>query len=171
MQACPLGALYLSIVYSYALLVKHADREVQTRHSETVSTMLRAFPILVIAGSRWPVYEALHHFSGFHGPVSQRSSAVLVCQGQSAKSASGIDWGQLQKHATLFCNQGMLGLEPGQGSVEHTLPHTHTHTPPHTHTHPHTPTHTHTHTHTHTLADRSSRGMPFARLHMFILVV
>ena len=32
-------------------------------------------------------------------------------------------------------------------------------------------THTHTHTHTHILADRSSRGMPFARLHMFILIV
>ena len=30
---------------------------------------------------------------------------------------------------------------------------------------------THTHTHTHTLADRSSRGMPFARLHMFVLIV
>ena len=119
MQACPLGALYLSIVYSYALLVKHADSEVQTRHSETVSSMLRAFPILVIAGSRWPVYEALHHFSGFHEPISQRSSAVVVCQG--AKSASGIDWGQLLKHANLFCNQGMLGLEPGQGSLEHTL--------------------------------------------------
>ena len=60
-----------------------------------------------------------------------------------------------------------------------THPHTHKHTQTkhtHTHTHTFTDTHTHTHSHTHThlhkkhtLADRSSRGMPFARLHLFVL--
>ena len=80
--------------------------------------MLRAFPALVVAGSRWPVYEALHHFSTLHTPASEASAVVLCTE---VKSVSGIDWGQLLAHAIQWGQQGILGLEPGQGSPEHTL--------------------------------------------------
>ena len=117
-RVCPLGTLYLSAVYAYALMAQGAPAEAQIRHSEELSTMLRAFPILVVAGSRWPVYEALHHFGGFHGPASEGSEALL-CKERGA--ASGIHWRQLLEHAVQWSKQGILGLEPGQGSQEHTL--------------------------------------------------
>ena len=99
-------------------MVQGAASDIQITHSDELSAMLRAFPVLLVAGSRWPVYEALQHFSTFHAPTSQRSAETL-CQKEGPDT--GIDWGQLLAHAIQFSRQGMLGLEPGQGSPEHTL--------------------------------------------------
>lgn len=108
-QECPLGTLYFTLIHTYVLLEEGDER--LTQQADRLGKMLRQFSALLIAGSRWPVYEALHHFRHFH-----RMGSAAACTSKN----TGIDWGQLLEVSRKWSDQGMAGLEPGEGSLEYT---------------------------------------------------
>ncbi|CAK9096955.1 P-type domain-containing protein [Durusdinium trenchii] len=124
LQECPLGSVYIALVGMYSMRDGQIGESQQDKlesirkQAERLSIMLGQLPILIIAGSRWPVHEALQHFRRWPLPFHQTHQTSPF--GDCKQGATGIDWQQLLEVSGKWSEQGMLGLDPGEGSSEYT---------------------------------------------------
>lgn len=114
-KECPLGSIYIILLYTYALLTQGAEQSTVVQQSDELIALLRLHPMFLVAGSRWPIFEAFHHFRDLH--VSMASKAESLCTSGIGKT--GIDWQHLQGVAIHWADEMLAGLEPGQGNKAH----------------------------------------------------
>eukprot|EP00928_Gymnodinium_smaydae_P004371 TRINITY_DN11495_c0_g1_i2.p1 TRINITY_DN11495_c0_g1~~TRINITY_DN11495_c0_g1_i2.p1 ORF type:complete len:829 (+),score=218.42 TRINITY_DN11495_c0_g1_i2:29-2488(+) len=115
-EECPLGMLYFLTIYTYELLQVSGGGDVAVQQADLLTRELRRFPFFVIAGARWPTFEALHHFSQMHKPQSARAMRTSLCEGVSG--TSGVEWDKVLAAARDWADEQTKGLEPGQGNIE-----------------------------------------------------
>ncbi|CAK0792209.1 unnamed protein product, partial [Prorocentrum cordatum] len=85
---CPLGSLYFLVLYTYRMIQGGGMEAVQ--QSQHLASALRQFPFFVVAGGRWPTFEALDHFSHMHKALSRKAIENTLCEG--VRGTSGIEW-------------------------------------------------------------------------------
>ena len=114
-QHCPLGASYLGLIGIYSLIeIRNLDADMLNRQADRLSVALSELPMLLVAGSRWPIYEALQHFRKKH-----RAGVHAV---DCVKGSTGIEWGSLLHASGEWVQEQMLGFDPGEGTQEKGLP-------------------------------------------------
>ncbi|CAK0792207.1 unnamed protein product, partial [Prorocentrum cordatum] len=75
---CPLGSLYFLVLYTYRMIQGGGMEAVQ--QSQHLASALRQFPFFVVAGGRWPTFEALDHFSHMHKALSRKAIENTLCE-------------------------------------------------------------------------------------------
>jgi len=114
-RECPLGTLYFAVLYTYELIGSSSEGQTAVQQAENLKAMLRRFPFFVIAGTRWPTFEALNHFSHLHQPQNPKAAKQTLCEG--VKGASGINWDSVLMAAKSWSDDQLRGLEPGEGDL------------------------------------------------------
>merc|ERR1712232_1343209 len=100
------------VLYTYEV-VFDSGGQTAVRQAGTLIRALRFYPAFVVAGARWPTWEALNHFSHMHQPQNPKAMKASLCEG--VRGASGINWDSLLKAAKSWGQDQLLGLEPGAG--------------------------------------------------------
>lgn len=113
-EECPMGTLYFLALYTYSFIMS-VGGEAANEQSAGFAAALRKFPFFVIAGARWPTFEALHHFSALHEPLSTKAQETSKCYGRGA----GVDWDALLGASQRWSEEQTMGLEPGEGDAAH----------------------------------------------------
>jgi len=108
LSECPLGALYFTVIYNYQVSF-HVDGMIE--QSLLLMRLMRRFPFFIIAGARWPTFEAFAYYSHLHAPRTEKAAKASLCEG--VKGASGIDWGALLQSAISWSDIQIQGFEPG----------------------------------------------------------
>lgn len=111
-KQCPLGTIYFLTLYTYSIII-YQGGETASKQSELLASVLRRYPFFVVAGARWPTFEALHHFSSVHEPHSPLAQRTSRCAGQGA----GVDWDAVLAASREWSEEQLRGLEPGEGDA------------------------------------------------------
>ncbi|CAE7220896.1 unnamed protein product [Symbiodinium sp. CCMP2592] len=87
LEECPLGAMYLRLLYYYQGLTIHNlwHEEIE----EEIQLVLATYPTYALALTRWPIFPVLAHFSHVHHIPLE----VVLCD--NVKGV--VDWGQCRK--------------------------------------------------------------------------
>lgn len=114
-EECPLGSLYLLVLYTYEVVAEVGGKEA-VMQAEVLIEELRRYPFFIIAGSRWPTYEALNHFSHLHASVTDKGKVTSCQQAHDLPNSSGVNWAKLLEVSNGWAKQQLEGLEPGEGN-------------------------------------------------------
>jgi len=115
-EECPLGTLYFLVLYTIEVIAEHGGSSA-VMQAEALVREMRNYPFFIIAGSRWPTYEALNHFSHLHMPQNEKAVKNALCEG--VRGESGINWDTLLQASQSWSDQQLSGLEPGEGNTEY----------------------------------------------------
>lgn len=106
-RECPLGSIYLEAIYAFFLLEGMGTLEQLNAQGAVVASKTKPFPALILAGTRWRIYEAFFYFSSNN---RHRFSKVASCE--NVTDSAGTNWGEFLNVSLRWASEQLLPLEP-----------------------------------------------------------